>query len=104
MKKALATLLCLLMLGTTALVSCNNDSDNTSSTAGDNSSAASTASDTASDSTDTSVDENGWVDGIVGYLGDGKWGKASNYAMCFSTSKMSEDKICDVICDYVKGL
>ena len=38
------------------------------------------------------------------FLGDGKWGKASNYAMCFSTSKMNEDKICDVICDYVKGL
>ena len=75
MKKALATLLCLLLLGTTALVSCNNDSDNTSSTAGDNSTAVSTSSDTASDSTDTSVDENGWVDGIVGYLGDGKWGR-----------------------------
>ena len=75
MKKALATLLCLLLLGTTALVSCNNDSDNTSSTAGDNSSVASTSSDTASDSTDTSVDENGWVDRIVGYLGDGKWGR-----------------------------
>lgn len=75
MKKALATLLCLLLLGTTALVSCNNDSDNTSSTAGDNSTVVSTSSDTASDSTDTSVDENGWVDGIVGYLGDGKWGR-----------------------------
>ena len=75
MKKALATLLCLLMLGTTALVSCNNDSDNTSSAAGENSSAASTASDTASGSTDSFVDENGWVDGIVGYLGDGKWGR-----------------------------
>ena len=75
MKKALATLLCLLLLGTTALVSCNNNSDNTSSTAGDNSTVVSTSSDTASDSTDTSVDENGWVDGIVGYLGDGKWGR-----------------------------
>ena len=104
MKKALATLLCLLMLGTTALVSCNNDSDNTSSTAGDNSSAASTASDTASDSTDTSVDENGWVDGIVGYLGDGKWGRAGNYTMCFSTSKISKEKICDTICNYIKTL
>ncbi len=38
------------------------------------------------------------------FLGDGKWGRAANYTMCFSTSKMDKDKICDIICNYVKGL
>lgn len=35
------------------------------------------------------------------YLGDGKWGSASNYTMCFSTSKMSKDAICDIVIDYI---
>lgn len=38
------------------------------------------------------------------FLGDGKWGRASNYTMCFSTSKMDKEKICDIICNYVKEL
>lgn len=38
------------------------------------------------------------------YLGDGKWGKASNYTMCFSTSKISKEKICDIVCAYVNTL
>lgn len=38
------------------------------------------------------------------YLGDGKWGRAGNYAMCFSTSKMSKQRICDMICNYVEFL
>lgn len=38
------------------------------------------------------------------YLGDGKWGRASNYTMCFSTSKISKERICDIICEYVKSL
>lgn len=38
------------------------------------------------------------------FLGDGKWGRAANYTMCFSTSKMDKDKICDIICNYVKEL
>ena len=38
------------------------------------------------------------------FLGDGKWGRAANYTMCFSTSKMDKEKICDIICNYVKGL
>lgn len=38
------------------------------------------------------------------YLGDGKWGRAGNYTMCFSTSKMSKEKICDMICNYVESL
>ena len=38
------------------------------------------------------------------FLGDGKWGRAANYKMCFSTSKMDQEKICDIICNYVKGL
>ena len=38
------------------------------------------------------------------FLGDGKWGRAANYIMCFSTSKMDKKKICDIICNYVKEL
>ena len=38
------------------------------------------------------------------YLGDGKWGRAGNYTMCFSTSKISKEKICDTICNYIKTL
>ena len=38
------------------------------------------------------------------FLGDGKLGRAANYTMCFSTSKMDKEKICDIICNYVKEL
>ncbi len=38
------------------------------------------------------------------FLGDGKWGRAANYTMCFSTSKMDKEKICEMICNYVKQL
>lgn len=38
------------------------------------------------------------------YLGDGKWGSASNYTMCFSTSKMSKEKIVEIVIDYIKSL
>lgn len=38
------------------------------------------------------------------YLGDGKWGKASNYTMCFSTDKISKENICDIVCGYVNSL
>lgn len=38
------------------------------------------------------------------YLGDGHWGRAGNYTMCFSTSKMDKDTICDIICNYVESL
>ena len=38
------------------------------------------------------------------FLGDGKWGRAANYTMYFSTSKMDKEKICDIICNYVKEL
>ncbi len=38
------------------------------------------------------------------FLGDGKWGRAANYTMCFSTSKMDKEKICDIICNYVNEL
>ncbi len=38
------------------------------------------------------------------YFFDGKWGRADNYTMCFSTSKMSKDKICDIIIDYIENL
>lgn len=38
------------------------------------------------------------------FLGDGKWGRAANYTMCFSTTKMDKEKICDIICNYVKEL
>ena len=38
------------------------------------------------------------------YFFDGKLGRADNYTMCFSTSKMSKDKICDIIIDYIENL
>lgn len=38
------------------------------------------------------------------YLGDGRWGRAGNYTMCFSTSKMDKEAICDIICNYVNTL
>ncbi|MCR5207683.1 MAG: cytidylate kinase-like family protein [Eubacterium sp.] len=38
------------------------------------------------------------------YFFDGKWGRADNYTMCFSTSRMSKDKICDIIIDYIESL
>lgn len=36
------------------------------------------------------------------YLGDGKWGAASNYTMCFSTSKISKENIVEIIAKYVE--
>ena len=38
------------------------------------------------------------------YFFDGKWGRADNYTMCFSTSQMKKDKICDIIIDYIESL
>ena len=38
------------------------------------------------------------------YFGDGKWGRASNYTMCFSSSRMKKEDIIDSICDYLKKL
>ena len=38
------------------------------------------------------------------YFFDGKWGRADNYTMSFSISKMSKDKICDIIIDYIENL
>jgi cytidylate kinase len=35
------------------------------------------------------------------YLSDGAWGKAENYTMCFSTSKMSNEDIVDSIVHYI---
>lgn len=35
------------------------------------------------------------------YFSDGTWGRADNYTMCFSTSKMSKEKIVDIIVDYI---
>ena len=37
------------------------------------------------------------------YFNDGSWGKADNYTMCFSTSKMDKDTIVKIIVDYVKN-
>ncbi|MGN0524043.1 MAG: AAA family ATPase [Eubacterium sp.] len=34
-------------------------------------------------------------------LGDGVWGRADNYTMCFSTSKMPKEQIVDIIADYI---
>lgn len=38
------------------------------------------------------------------YLGDGKWSRADNYAMCFNTSKMDKEKIVDIIVDYINEM
>lgn len=38
------------------------------------------------------------------YFFDGKWGRADNYTMCFSTSKMDKDTICDIIINYIEKL
>ena len=38
------------------------------------------------------------------YFFDGKWGRADNYTMCFSTSQISKEKICDIIIDYIEKL
>lgn len=35
------------------------------------------------------------------YFGDGAWGRADNYTMCFSTSKMDKEEIADIIIDYI---
>ena len=72
MKKTIALLLCLLSVSTAFFTACN-DSDNTSSAADDKSTASSAASESSSDvSEETS---GGGVDGIVGYLGEGNWGR-----------------------------
>lgn len=67
MKKIIALLLCLLMAGTATLASCNKDDEASSA---DSNSAESSAAD-ISEETSESI----WTDGIVGYLGDGKWGR-----------------------------
>lgn len=38
------------------------------------------------------------------YFGDGKWGRADNYTMCFNTSKMSKENIVNIIENYVNSL
>ena len=38
------------------------------------------------------------------YFGDGAWGRANNYTMCFSSSKMSREQIVDMICHYIEEL
>jgi cytidylate kinase len=38
------------------------------------------------------------------YFGDGAWGRANNYTMCFSTSKMSKEQIVDMICHYLGSI
>lgn len=37
------------------------------------------------------------------YFGDGKWGRADNYTMCFNTSKMSREEIVNIIADYINS-
>ena len=37
------------------------------------------------------------------YFGDGAWGRANNYTMCFSTSKMSKEEIVETICFYLEN-
>ena len=38
------------------------------------------------------------------YFFDGKWGRADNYTMCFSTSRMPKETICDIIINYIENL
>lgn len=37
------------------------------------------------------------------YFGDGKWGRADNYTMCFNTSKMSREEIVNIIAAYINS-
>ncbi len=67
MKKILSLLLCLLTIGSLTLTACNDDS--TDDTSSESSTVESTVESEASEYTGP------WVDGIVGYLGDGKWGR-----------------------------
>lgn len=38
------------------------------------------------------------------YFGDGKWGRADNYTMCFNTSKMSRESIVNIIAEYIQSV
>lgn len=38
------------------------------------------------------------------YFFDGKWGRADNYTMCFNTSQISKEEICDIIIKYIESL
>ena len=38
------------------------------------------------------------------YFGDGAWGRANNYTMCFSSSRMSREQIVEMICHYLESL
>ncbi len=69
MKKTIALLLCLLMAGSAFLTSCGNDQTEESSDVTQQSEASEIEGNESSES------DNGWVDGIVGYLGDGNWGR-----------------------------
>ncbi len=71
MKKTIALLLCLMMLGTMFMASCNDNSDTESS----DSSAAASEPVSNVEQSEAEVSSNGWVDNIVGYLGDGNWGR-----------------------------
>lgn len=68
MKKFLALLLCLMTCGTAFLSSCNGEDEPEPS-----SDAVLSGGSTEESSADVSDSE--WTDGIVGYLGDGKWGR-----------------------------
>lgn len=74
MKKTIALLLCLMMLGTLLMASCN-DTPDTESSGGTASTPLGTSEATSGGEPSEGETSNGWVDGIVGYLGDGKWGR-----------------------------
>jgi cytidylate kinase len=38
------------------------------------------------------------------YFGDGKWGKADNYTMCFNLSRIDKNTVVDIICNYINNL
>ena len=38
------------------------------------------------------------------YFGDGAWGRANNYTMCFSSSRMTKEQIVEMICHYLEKM
>lgn len=69
MKKALAAIIALLLIGSTALAACSDEKGGESSQPAESESSISNVSEESSKS------DSPWVDDIVGYLGDGKWGR-----------------------------
>ncbi|MEG1743008.1 MAG: hypothetical protein RR246_02455 [Clostridia bacterium] len=69
-KKITALLLCVLMLSMSFLVACNDASSDVSQTK-----SSETQSNNLSNTESSETSDSEWTEGIVGYLGSGKWGR-----------------------------